>query len=55
MSKTGKSHQAVKLFEGFVNDGFKEAAEAKLTLGQLPLIKRPAEYQWLQYIQALDK
>lgn len=53
--KSGKDQEAVRVFEKFVNTAFEEAAEMKLPVGQLPPLKRPAEYQWLQYIQALDR
>lgn len=50
-----KFKEAVKLFEDFINEGFKEAQANKLERGQLPLHRRPAEYQWLQYLNALNK
>ena len=50
-----KARQAVELFEAFVNTAFKEAVETNMTKGQLPLTKRPLEFQWSQYIQALNR
>lgn len=50
-----KFKEAVKVFEDFINEGFKEAQSNKLERGQLPLHRRPAEFQWLQYLQALNR
>jgi len=51
----GKFREAVKAFENFVNEGFREAEAMGLQRGLLPLPRRPAEYQWMQYIQALSR
>ena len=53
--QTNKQRDAVELFETFVNSAFKEAAEMNIIKGQLPFTKRPGEFQWLQYIQALNR
>lgn len=51
----GKFREAVKAFENFVNEGFREAEAMGLQRGLLPLPRRPAEYQWMQYIQSLSR
>ena len=52
---SGKFREAVDRFEAFVNEGFKEGSEMNLPKGQVPLNRRPGEFQFLQYIHALHR
>ncbi|CAD7704089.1 unnamed protein product, partial [Ostreobium quekettii] len=55
LMRSEKFKEGVELFEAFVNEGFKAGAEMNLPKGQVPNNRLPGTFQFLQYIQCLQR